>query len=96
MTEMVLRNVEAQHEVASRLGERVFLNDDEMFVTAQQLARSQFGCDGVKELSIQQRKEIAAILRNKWNASNSQVARIAQLDPRIVDDMFPLTAKRKR
>ena len=92
----VLRNVEAQHEVASRLGEKVFLNDDELFVTAQQLARSQFGCDGVKELSIPQRKEIAVALKNKWNASNGQVARMAQLDPRIVDDMFPLTARRKQ
>lgn len=92
----VLRNVEAQHEVASRLGERVFLNDDELFVIAQQLARSQFGRDGVKELRIQQRKEIAIVLKNKWNVSNGQAARIAQLDPRTVDDMFPLTAKRKQ
>ena len=92
----VLKNVEAQHEVASRLGEKVFLNDDELFVTAQQIARTQFGSDGVKELSIQQRKEMAVILKNKWNASNGQTARIAQLNPRIVDDMFPLTAKRKQ
>ena len=92
----VLKNVEAQHEVASRRGEKVFLNDDELFVTTQQLARSQFGCDGVKELSIQQRKEIAVVLKNKWNASNGQVARMAQLDPRIIDDMFPLAAKRKQ
>ena len=92
----VLKNVEAQHEVASRLGERVFLNDDELFVTAQQLARSQFGCDGVKELSHQQRKEMAVVLKNKWNASNSQVARMAQLDPRIVDDMFPMATKRRQ
>ena len=92
----VLKNVEAQHEVASGLGEKVFLNDDELFVTAQQIARSQFGSDGVKELSIQQRKEVAVILKNKWNASNGQTARIAQLNPRIVDDMFPLTAKRKQ
>ena len=72
------------------------MNDDELFVTAQQIARSQFGSDGVKELSIQQRKEMAVILKNKWNASNGQTARIAQLNPRIVDDMFPLTAKRKQ
>ena len=92
----VLKNVEAQHEVATGLGEKVFLNDDELFVAAQQIARSKFGSDGVKDLSIQQRKEMAVVLKNKWNASNGQAARIAQLDPRIVDDMFPLTAKRKQ
>ena len=78
------------------MGEKPNLNDDELFITAQQLSRSEFGCDGVKGLPLQQRKELGIILKNKWNASNGQTARIAQLSPRIVDDMFPLTAKRKQ
>ena len=36
------------------------------------------------------------VLKNKWGASNGQVARIAQLDQRTVDEMFPLTAKQKK
>lgn len=92
----VLKNVEAQMETAGRLGEKPSLNDDELFVTAQQLARSQFGIDGVKELSLQQRKELGVILKNKWGASNGQVARIARLEPRVVDAMFPLAAKSKK
>ena len=92
----VLRNVEAQVETAERLGEKPFLNDDEMFVTAQQLARSLFSCDRVKDLTIQQRKELAVSLKNKWHTSNSQVARMAQLDPLTVDAMFPLAAKPKK
>lgn len=91
----VLKNVEAQVETSTRLGERPNLNDDELFVTAQQLSRSQFGSGSVKELSFQQRKELGILLKNKWGASNGQVARIAQLDQRTVDDMFPLSAKRR-
>ena len=91
----VLKNVEAQVETASKLGEKPNLNDDEMFLGAQQLSRTQFGCDAVKDLSLQQRKELAIIIKNKWGASNGQVARIAQLEQRIVDAMFPLSAKRK-
>ena len=90
----VIKNVEAQVEVATRMGERPNLNDDELFMTAQQVSRSQFGCDSVKELSPQQRKELAIVLKNKWGASNGQVARIARLEQRTVDAMFPLTAKR--
>ena len=91
----VMKNVEAQHEVAARLGEQPSLNDDELFVTAQQIARREFSYDNVKEMPYQQRKELGIQLKNKWGASNSQVARIAQLDPKTVNDMFPLAAKRK-
>ena len=61
-----IKNVEAQIEVAARLDERPKLNDDELFKTAQQLARTTFGYDGVKELPLQQRKELGVILKNKW------------------------------
>ena len=91
----VLKNVEAQVETSVRMGEKPNLNDDELFVTAQQLSRSEYGRDSVKELSLLQRKELGILLKNKWGASNGQVARIAQLDPRAVDAMFPLTAKRR-
>jgi REP element-mobilizing transposase RayT len=91
----VLKNVEAQTETSVRMGEKPNLNDDELFITAQQLSRSEYGRDSVKELSLQQRKELGILLKNKWGASNGQVARIAQLDPRTVDEMFPLTAKRR-
>ena len=91
----VLKNVEAQVETSVRMGEKPNLNDDELFVTAQQLSRSEYGRDSVKELSLLQRKELGILLKNKWGASNGQVARIAQLDPKTVDEMFPLTAKRR-
>lgn len=92
----VLRNVEAQYETATRIGERPNLNDDELFITAQKICRSEYGYDGTNELPEQYRKELAIILKNKYSASNGQVARIAKLDPRIVDDMFPMSAKRIR
>ena len=90
----VLKNVEAQVETSVRMGEKPNLNDDELFVTAQQLSRSEYGRDSVKELSLLQRKELGILLKNKWGASNGQVARIAQLDQRTVDEMFPLAAKK--
>ena len=90
----VLKNVEAQVETSVRMGEKPNLNDDELFITAQQLSRSEFGSDGVKELSLQQRKELGILLKNKLGASNGQVARIAQLDQLTVDAMFPLAAKK--
>ena len=91
----VMRNLEAQHEVATRMSEQPNLNDDELFVTAQQIARKEFSYNSVKEMPYQQRKQLGVLLKNKWGASNGQVARIAQLDQQTVDNMFPLATKRK-
>ena len=89
----VMKNIEAQIEVAGRLDERPNLNDDELFKTAQIISRTRFGLNSVKDLPLQQRKELGIILKNELSASNGQIARIAQLEQRIVDSMFPLTAK---
>ncbi len=89
----VMKNIEAQIEVAGRLDERPNLNDDELFKTAQIISRTRFGLNSVKDLPLQQRKELGIILKNELSASNGQIARIAQLEQRIVDAMFPLTAK---
>lgn len=92
----VLKNVEAQFKVSNELGERPDLNDDELFLMAQKICRTQFGQDSVGELPYQKRKELAVILKNKWGASNGQIARIGRLDQRTVNEMFPLSAKRTK
>lgn len=89
----VFKNVEGQVEVADRLGEKPNLNDDELFKTAQQTCRLRFRYDSVNELPLPQRKELALELKNKWSATNKQIARIARLDLRVVDSLFPLAAK---
>lgn len=92
----VFKNMEAQREVSQSMGERPNLNDDELFKTAQQICRTEFHHENVNELPQQERKELAIMLKNRWMASNNQIARIARLDQRIIDTMFPLTAKQNR
>lgn len=89
----VFKHVEGQVEVAARLGEKPNLNDDELYKIAQQTCRSRFRCDSVNELPFPQRKELALELKNKWSASNKQIARIARLEQRVVDSLFPMAAK---
>ncbi len=92
----VFKNMEAQWEVSQMMGERPNLNDDELFKTAQQICRAEFHFENMSELPHQKRKELAIILKNKWMASNNQIARITRLDQWVVDSMFPLTAKQNR
>lgn len=66
----------------------IFTEDEE-----RKFAINQIRCDSVNELHFPQRKELALELKNKWGASNKQIARIARLEQRTVNELFPLSAK---
>lgn len=91
----VFRNVEAQLEVALRMNEHPNLSDDELFKVTMQICDDHFSKQGTKELTEREQMELAIILKNKWHASNAQVARLSGLDINKVDGLFPLAAKNK-
>ena len=90
----VLKNVEAQVEIALSRGELPHLSDDEMFQLSCNMCRKQYGAGSVKELDDTQRKELAVTLRNQYAASNGQLSRFTGLDLATINQMYPLSAKR--
>lgn len=89
-----MKNIEAQVEVARSIGEMPHLTDDEMFRQSRVLCKSMFGMEKPQELDGMQKKELAMSLRNKYHASNGQLARFTNLPLMEVNQMYPLTAKR--
>lgn len=89
----VLKNVEAQVEIATSRGELPHLSDDEMFQLSCSLCRKLFGVMSVKELENSKKKELAVALRNQYAASNGQLSRFTGLDIATINLMYPLTAK---
>jgi len=89
-----LRNVEAQVLVAQGYGEIPMLSDDELFILSRDLCESLYRTRQPKDLSDVQKKEFAARLRQLYHTSNSQLARLTTLDPILVNELYPLTAKR--
>ena len=89
----VFKNIEAQIEVANRLGEKPNLSDDDLIRTTFQLSRRHFGTPEIHSLDLQQKKELALILKNNYDASNGQIARCTRMDIQIVNALFPLAAK---
>lgn len=90
----VLKNVEAQVETSLRYGESPSLSDDELFQLTCSMCKSRYGVQSVKELSDNQKKEMAITLRNQYHASNGQMARLTGLSLHVVNQMYPLSAKR--
>ena len=89
----MLKNVEAQVEVANRYNEAPHVSDDEMFLLSRQLCERQFGIKSPRELSEQQKKELAVVLRNQYHASNGQLCRYTGLSRNVINTLYPLTAK---
>lgn len=89
----VLKNIEAQVELANMYGESASVSDDEMFLLSRQMCERQFGVKTPQELPESQQKELAVLLRNRYHASNGQLCRLTGLSKSKVDTLYPLSAK---
>ena len=92
---LTLKNVEAQVEVALRYNEKVTLNDQELFSVTMKMIREQFGYEKLSELSRQEKSKLAVALKNRYQISNSQIARACKLTVNDVNALFPLAARTK-
>ena len=92
---LTLKNVEAQVELALRYNEKVILNDQELFSVTMKMIREQFGYEKLSELSRQERSKLAVVLKNRYQISNSQIARACKLTVNDVNALFPLAARTK-
>ena len=88
----VFKNVEAQVETALRFNERPSLTDDEVISITFRLCKEEFGVKGATSLTEKQKSSLAMRLKCDYYASNGQISRSTGLQPRIVDEMFPLAA----
>ena len=91
---LLSKNYEAYSEIAKRLGDSVFLSDDEMFACVIQLARKSFGNTRPSMLPIKDKLSLARTMRSDYNASEGQIQRMLRLDRQVVYELFgrPLKA----
>ena len=89
----VFKNIEAQVQTALRFGEKPSLTDDEIISVTYRLCHDEYGVKGPSFLTEQQKQELAKRLKYDYYASNGQICRGIGLQPRTVDDLFPLAAK---
>ena len=84
----VSKNYEAYSEIARRLGDEVFLNDDEMFATLTLLCRKNYNESRATMLPIRDKLELARQMRRDYNASEGQIQRMLRLDRSTVAELF--------
>lgn len=82
------KNYEAYSEIAKKLGDTVFLTDDEMLAAISLLAKKKYGDGRVKLLPNNSKIELAKTMRSDYNASEGQIQRMLRLDRGTVSELF--------
>ena len=86
---LLSRSAEAYSEVAKRLGDQVFLTDDELFSAICLLCRKEYGQSRPSALSPNDKISVAVRMKKQYAASNGQIRRMLRLDAAVVQELFP-------
>jgi len=86
---LLSKDQEAQAEVARRLGDKVFLTDDELFGAVCALCAKEYDVSNPVLVPADGKLDLARKMHFNYNASNRQIQRMLRLSPAIVDDLFP-------
>ena len=86
---LLSRSREAFSEVAKRLGDEVFLTDNELFETLCSRCYKQFGESRPSLLSPNDKITMAVMMKKEYHASNGQIRRMLKLSDQVVRELFP-------
>lgn len=86
---MLSRNREAYSEVAKRLGDEIFLTDNELFEALCSICSKQYGVNKPSFLSPNDKIAVAVMMKKEYNASNGQIRRMLKLSDQVVRELFP-------
>ena len=89
------RNLESLKEIATMIGEQIFVSDHELNSIVYLLSKRDYQVPNPTLLPPHSKIEVAKIMRISYNATNKQIQRILRLDEKTVNSLFPLTAKKK-
>ena len=85
----LFKNTERQVEIAMNYGEAPVIPDEEMLPIVFLICKKRFGANGTRQMTDNQKKELAVTLRQEYGSSRSQLSRMTGLPTATVEAMFP-------
>lgn len=86
---LLAKGVESYREVAALAGDAIFYTDDELFDVVRRIGKEKFGGQRPALLGKNEKLELARTLHFDYNADNAKIARMLNIDPSILDQLFP-------
>ncbi len=85
----ISRAVESYGKISKMLGDRIFLNDEELYGVVYRKSKELYQCDKPKLLTPEQKIEMARLMHFSYNSSNAQIERILKMGKSVVEGLFP-------
>ena len=86
---LLAKGIESYREIAAIVGDTVFYTDDELFDVVRQICKKQYGDLRPTLLGKNEKMELARRLHFDYNADNAKIARMLNIAPSILDQLFP-------
>ncbi len=86
---LLYKSVEEHSLIAKRIGDSIFLNDNEMLSIVYKRSKDLYKVDDPKLLKPDDKVEMAKFMHHEYNASNGQIQRMLKIDKYIVESLFP-------
>lgn len=86
---IISRRVESFTEIAKELEDKVFYTDNEIYQIVTNLCLKNYNVKKASELQAADKLTMAILLKNKYNCTKKQVARLLSLEQEIIAQLFP-------
>ncbi len=83
------KNREAFSEVAKRIGDEVFLTDNELFESLCSYCRKHYGVSKPSSLPPNDKITVAVMMKSELHASKGQIRRMLNLSDNLIRELFP-------
>ena len=83
------KSIESYREIAAMIGESIYYTDDELFDVVRRICKEKYAGQRPTLLGKDEKMELARRLHFEYNADNAKIARMLNIAPSILDQLFP-------
>lgn len=86
---LLAKGVESYKEIAAMVGDAIYYTDDELFDIVKRICKDKYAGQRPTLLGKNEKLELARMLHFDYNADNAKIARMLNISPSLLDQLFP-------
>lgn len=92
----LMKNVESSKSISAEIGEHISYSDYDLYPVVRKKASSLFMTEDIASLSVNQKLQMAKLLRYDYSSGNKQISRLLKVDVAVINNWFPSSGPVRR